>query len=62
MGNLRATLSTRDPFNMNIARGSYNPEVNDLAFERNWHSPRLELNLLQLREEEHQGAGYACAV
>lgn len=45
MGNLRATLSARDPFNTNIARGSYNPEVNGLAFERNWHSPRLELTI-----------------
>ena len=31
MGNLRATLSARDPFNTNVARGSYNPEVNGLA-------------------------------
>ena len=67
MGNLRATLSARDPFNTNIARGSYNPEVNGLAFERNWHSPRLELTISyswgkQLGEEERQGAGYACAV
>ena len=45
MGNLRATLSARDPFNTNIARGSYNPEVNGLAFEPNWHSPRLELTI-----------------
>ena len=45
MGNLRATLSARDPFNTNIARGGYNPEVNGLAFERNWHSPRLELTI-----------------
>ena len=45
MGNLRATLSARDPFNTNIARGSYNPEVNGLAFERNWHGSRLQLTL-----------------
>ena len=45
MGNLRATLSARDPFNTNIARGGYNPEINGLAFERNWHSPRLELTI-----------------
>ena len=46
MGNLRATLSARDPFNTNIARGGYNLDVPPpLAFERNWHSPRLELTI-----------------
>ena len=45
MGNLRATLSARDPFNTNIARGSYNPELNGLAFEPNWHGSRLQLTL-----------------
>ena len=44
-GQPTATLSAHDLFNTNIARGTYNPEVNGLAFERNWHSPRLELTI-----------------
>ncbi len=31
MGNLRATLSARDPFNTNIARGGYNLDVPPLS-------------------------------
>ena len=45
MGNLRAPLSTRDLFNTNIARGAYALPAPALSFERNWHSPRLQLTL-----------------
>lgn len=42
---LRITLSAHDLFNTNIARGSYELSSPALAFERNWHSPRLQLTL-----------------
>ena len=45
MGNLRATLSAHDLFNMNIARGAYALAAPALSFERNWYSPRLQLTL-----------------
>ena len=45
MGNLRATLSAHDLFNTNIARGSCHLDTPVLAFERNWHGPRLQLTL-----------------
>ena len=42
---LRLSLSAHDLFNTNIARGSYELSSPALAFERNWHSPRLQLTL-----------------
>ena len=45
MYNLHATLSAHDLFNTNIARGAYVLAAPALSFERNWHSPRLQLTL-----------------
>ena len=57
MGNLRTTLSAHDLFNTNIARGSYLLDMPVLAFERNWHGPRLQLTLSYSWVGERQGAG-----
>ena len=59
MGNLRTMISARDPFNTNITRGSYNLDAPPLAFAQ--PTPGAD-HLLQLGEEERQGAGYACVV
>ena len=44
-GDLRVSLSAHDLFNTNIARGAYELSSPAFTFERNWHSPRLQLTL-----------------
>ena len=44
-GDLRVALAAHDLFNTNVARGAYELFSPAFTFERNWHSPRLQLTL-----------------
>lgn len=45
IGNWRITASVYDPFNTNMAKGSYEALSTPISFVRNWHLPRISFGI-----------------